>query len=200
MFPGLALRRHTETVIDPKENYFLKRSRKFGNLDAILHLMCASGDEALIDHLTSSDKNAKYCTHDVVDEMVDIAKTMIQEKIIERVRGAGFFAVMADGTTDVFKIDQFCLVLRYYLDGKIYEDFLEFVNVSGKNDRRGTCRHDYAESCASWTESRFAARSGLRWGLKYVRNSEGGEIQNFVEVSKGLVYALRSAYAQSCHR
>ena len=56
--------------------------------------------------------------------MIEIAGRIIQRKLLERARRAEYFSVLADGTTDISKVDQFCLVLRYYLDRRLHEDFL----------------------------------------------------------------------------
>ncbi len=56
----------------------------------------------------------------------------MQEHILARVKEAKFFSVLADGTTDVHKHEQFSIVLRYYYRGRLYEDFVEYVDVSGE--------------------------------------------------------------------
>ena len=82
-FQGIALRGHGDDgVIDPTEDYFVRRTHKFGNFNAVLQLQCICGDQKLVDHLVSSDKNAKYCSHDMVDEMVKEARILIERRII----------------------------------------------------------------------------------------------------------------------
>ena len=63
--------------------------------------------------------------------MIEIAGHIIQKKLLERARRAGYFPILADGTTDISKIEHFCLVLRQYFDRQLREDFLEYVDFSG---------------------------------------------------------------------
>lgn len=71
--------------------------------------------------------------------MIDLAGTIVREKILARVTEAGFYTILADGTTDIYKVDQFFIVLRYYHNKCLQEDFVDFVDVSGRymctNDR-----------------------------------------------------------------
>ncbi len=129
---GIPLRGHDDDfVIYPANDYFTNRDRKLGNFNSLLYLQCASGDEKLRTHLKESPGNAKFVTHGPQNEMIAIAGDLIQQTIISRVKQSKFFSVLADGTTDIYKHDQFCLVLRYLHNGGLYEDFLEYVNASG---------------------------------------------------------------------
>jgi len=54
---------------------------------------------------------------------------MGRASIAEEVKESGEFALMADETKDVRKIEQISLVLRYYFRGTVYESFVGFFPV-----------------------------------------------------------------------
>jgi hypothetical protein len=51
---------------------------------------------------------------------------MILDKISDEIRRASCFALMCDETKDISKTEQISVVIRYYLDGTIYERFIGF--------------------------------------------------------------------------
>ena len=121
------------------------------------------------------------------NEMIGIAKEMIQATIIERVRSAGFFSIMADGTTDVLKIDQFCLVLRYYFEGQIREDFHEYLNVSGK-----TTGEELADTILE-----KLSYHGL--DIKYLRGQGYDGASNMCGIQKGVKSRILSRFPKALY-
>ncbi|PNF31520.1 hypothetical protein B7P43_G00803 [Cryptotermes secundus] len=62
----------------------------------------------------------------IQNEVLDCLLQIYHEEIRAETRKASFVAVMADDTTDVSEHTQMVLVLRYVLNGEIFERFLGF--------------------------------------------------------------------------
>jgi hypothetical protein len=71
-------------------------------------------------------RNAKYTSAQVQNEILFICSKMILDKISDEIRRASCFALMCDETKDISKTEQISVVIRYYLDGTIYERFIGF--------------------------------------------------------------------------
>jgi len=51
---------------------------------------------------------------------------MIRNKIIDELQKCQYFSIIVDETKDITKVEQLSVILRYYLDGIIYERFIGF--------------------------------------------------------------------------
>lgn len=104
-----------------------------GNFTAILRfgLSIAEQDE-LRSIREKCAKNATYTSPDIQNEILTICGNLILKKITDEVRKTKYFAILADETTDVSKVEQFSLCIRYVDDEKyeIVERFLEFVPLN----------------------------------------------------------------------
>ncbi|KAL4111843.1 hypothetical protein QTP88_015724 [Uroleucon formosanum] len=108
-----------------------------GNFRALLRFRVDSGDTILEEHLKNGPKNSLYTIPGIQNEIISICGDIIKSKIIQRVNAAECFSVLADETTDIGRIEQMSVCLRYYDQGdkKIREDFLEFtpaIDLTGK--------------------------------------------------------------------
>lgn len=128
-----ALRGHQDSgrilLEDPEEND--------GNFRALLRFRANGGDNSLKNHLLMSRGNAMYTSPLIQNELIETFGELIQEKIRERVSKSGIYSILADETTDIARVQQFSLCLRYVDEdiSKVREDFLTFVpvhDVSGK--------------------------------------------------------------------
>ena len=64
--------------------------------------------------------------------MTEIIGEQIHEKILEEIKQAQFFAILADEAADVSNEEQLSLVLRFVdSSSQIREEFVEFVSCSG---------------------------------------------------------------------
>ena len=72
-----------------------------------------AGDEALKKHCETAPKNATLMSADIQNEIVDVIKTMLIEKIVKSVRKADFWTILADDTTDRSKKELTAICLRY---------------------------------------------------------------------------------------
>lgn len=105
-----------------------------GNLRSLVRIRIESGDEALLDHILNSGANSMYLSPEIQNELINIIGQYIQQKIVAKINKSKFFTVLADETTDISRIEQFSLCVRYLDNNDIREDFLTFVpvqNVTG---------------------------------------------------------------------
>lgn len=101
-----------------------------GNLRALLRYRIRGGDSVLLDHITTAGANATYLSPDIQNQILNIIGSYIQKTIIEKIRKAKFFTVLADETTDISRVEQFSMCVRYLdSENNIREDFLIFVPV-----------------------------------------------------------------------
>jgi hypothetical protein len=49
-------------------------------------------------------------------------------------------AIVADESTDIGKISQACVVLRYIHNSRVVERLVEFKDISGKGDANSLCK------------------------------------------------------------
>jgi len=107
-----------------------------GNFRAILRFRARSGDLFLKEHILSqtSDSRSMFTSPTIQNEIIDLCGNFIQENVVNRIKNAGFFTILADETQDISRYEQLALCIRYVDDSSadsvfIREDFLEFVHV-----------------------------------------------------------------------
>ena len=72
-----------------------------GNFWALLKFRMEAGDFILSEHLDTAAQNATYTSPTIQNQLIDIIGSQIRQKILNRVKGAGWFTVIADEVTDV---------------------------------------------------------------------------------------------------
>ncbi|XP_075232954.1 zinc finger MYM-type protein 1-like isoform X2 [Lycorma delicatula] len=82
-------------------------------------------DSDLKNHLEASEV-FKGVSETIQNEILDCLLQIYHEEIRTEIRKASFVAIMADDTTDVSEHTQMVLVLRYVLNGEIFERFWGF--------------------------------------------------------------------------
>ena len=109
-----------------------------GNFWALLNFRVDAGDKELANHLATAPKNARYTSATIQNEIIEIVGNEIRNKIIDKVKKAKFFTVLADEVTDEANMEQLSIVLRYVdpETEEIAEDLVNFVEcdtgVTGK--------------------------------------------------------------------
>jgi len=97
-----------------------------------------TGDEILKDHLETGVANAQYTSSKTQNKLIDFCGQVITEQIVNKINRANFFSVMANETTNIGRLEQMSLCVRYIdPDNKvptIREDFLNFVVVLDLSD------------------------------------------------------------------
>jgi len=70
----------------------------------------------------------------IQNKIIDLCGNFIQENVVNRIKNAGFFTILANETQDISRYEQLVLCIRYVNDSSadsvfIREDFLEFMHV-----------------------------------------------------------------------
>ena len=134
---GIAYRKNPKKGKDPsgaqaKSN--LSVIHDDGNFNALLEFRIDAGDKKLEEHLKSAGKNATYISKDTQNELISICGEIVSELIVNDVKDAKFFSVLADETTDSSHQEQLCLCLRYVKNENgthlLREDFLQFERAT----------------------------------------------------------------------
>lgn len=78
----------------------------------------------------SLPNNSKYTSPSMQNEILTVFGQMVRDKISNELQKCEYFAIMVDETKDISKIEQLSVVLRYYLNGIVYERFMGFRAAS----------------------------------------------------------------------
>lgn len=96
-----------------------------GNFVELLNLMEKFNDE-FKSKRKSLPNNAKYTSPQIQNEMLSIFNDMIQAIISDELQKSQYFSIIVDETKDISKIEQISVVIRYFLNGVIYERFMGY--------------------------------------------------------------------------
>ena len=107
---GLALRGHRDDHIEWDEER--EESGNQGNFTALVRFR-AETDEILKKHLHNAPRNAKYMSKTIQNQLIDIIGQCIQMEILDEVKDAKFYSIIADEVCDVSNKEQLSLCLRY---------------------------------------------------------------------------------------
>ncbi|XP_071499956.1 uncharacterized protein [Diadema antillarum] len=106
---NIALRGHRDSgrleQEEPEEND--------GNFRALLRMRIRAGDQTLQKHFVDGPGNAKYISPDIQNNLLDCASAIVRERILDKVRKAGVWSVLADETMDRKKREQLTIAVRY---------------------------------------------------------------------------------------
>lgn len=80
-------------------------------------------------HLSNAPKNARYTSKTIQNELVKVVGAKICSDIIEEVKSAKFYSIIADEVADAANKEELSLVIRYVHDGHIREVFVDFLEV-----------------------------------------------------------------------
>ena len=97
----------------------------------LLNFRVRSGDSVLKNHIETSSKNASYISKSTQNDLISCCGTVITQHIVEGVKVAKFFSIIADEACDSSNKEQMSLVLRF-VDGSftIREEFIGFLHCS----------------------------------------------------------------------
>ncbi|CAH0560642.1 unnamed protein product [Brassicogethes aeneus] len=113
---GLALRGHDESTTTGQNR---------GNFLELLDLI-SRDNKIIAKRLLEGPKNAKYTQHSIQNELIHCLAELTNKHISNEVKEAPYFALMADETKDPSKTEQLSIIVRYYLNGVLYERFLGY--------------------------------------------------------------------------
>lgn len=66
----------------------------------------------LEDHPSLSISSMKYMSSDVQNELLDLMARRVQEQLLEKIKSAKYFTLLADESTDITNQTQLCFALR----------------------------------------------------------------------------------------
>lgn len=119
---GIALRGHREDSTAPEDS-------NMGNFIELVKFR-AENDEVLNTYLKTAPKNALYTSKTIQNEMIEVIGTAIENQIIQEIKAAKFFTILADEVTDCSNLEQVSLVIRFVdAEKNIREEFLGFITV-----------------------------------------------------------------------
>ena len=116
------------------------------NFVALLDFRINNGDEILGEHLRTCGRNALYTSKTIQEQMIAICGDVVRSSILQEIRSAPMFSIMADEATDVSNKEQLALCIRYVNSSmlNIAERFLGFSEcITGVT---GNCCSDSEES------------------------------------------------------
>ena len=122
---NIPLRGHRDSTMNIEHT----PNAQYGNFWALVQFHVAAGDTLLRDHIAQSSRNAIYTSSRIQNQILDILGNTVVHKIVQRVRDATYFTVIADEATDCSNKEQLSLVLRDVSpeDNQIRDDFVAFI-------------------------------------------------------------------------
>ena len=81
-----------------------------GNFVETLNLVVRHGDKVVEDHLKTAPLNARYTSAPVQNHFIFLCTKYITDKIVDEIKAAKFFTILADGVIDVSGKEQLALV------------------------------------------------------------------------------------------
>ncbi|XP_059434852.1 uncharacterized protein LOC132167836 [Corylus avellana] len=118
-FQGCASRGHDETV----------DSKNRGNFLELIKLLASYNDKVASVVLENAPKSARYISHTIQKEILQVIASKVREKIREDI-GDSKFCIIVDEARDESKREQMAIVLRFVdKDGFIQERFFDIVHV-----------------------------------------------------------------------
>jgi hypothetical protein len=112
-----------------------------GVFRAALRFRIEAGDTDLEEHVLTSPANATYCSWDTQNEILSAAGAVLTKAIVEEVRSAKFFTIIADETSDCAQREQCSLSLRYVQNFKVVERFLAFTDLHGDQTSKSIAKN-----------------------------------------------------------
>lgn len=89
----------------------------------------AKYDDIIRKKLNGGAANAKYVHHSIQDQILEILSHITLTSIKEEMKSSQCFALIVDETKYLSKMEQLSVVVRYYLNGAVFERFLGFRNA-----------------------------------------------------------------------
>ena len=108
---NIPLRGHRDNATDVERD--VMGSDNHGNFLALLNFRIEAGDRVLGEHLSTAARNAIYTSNTIQNQIVDVLSDQVKKQIIQKVKAAKWYTVIADEVSDVSNKEQLSIVLRY---------------------------------------------------------------------------------------
>lgn len=92
----------------------------------------AECDQHLQRHLISAPSNAKYTSHQIQNEIINLCGQQVQDNIVTSCRDSVYFSILVDESADISNTEQVAICLRYARSPNftIEENFVCFADTS----------------------------------------------------------------------
>jgi len=103
-----------------------------GVFRGLLAFRIECGDTDLLNHLETAPKNCTMISPQIQNEVIEAIGSVIEKKIVERIKSSKFYSILCDETTDLSTEEQMTVCIRYVdlTNCVIQEDFLGFVKMT----------------------------------------------------------------------
>ena len=108
---GLALRGHRDDHISWTDHSGSLANE--GNFIALVRFR-AETDDVLAHHLANSPRNARYTSKTIQNELVDVIGRSIRSDVVQEVKRAKFYSIIADEVTDTANKEELSLCSGRY--------------------------------------------------------------------------------------
>lgn len=135
---GLPLGGHRDDCVDFEHG---NADSNQGNFIELVHFR-AETDEVLGNHLKNAPRNALYTSKAIQNSLIDVVRQRILQDIISEVKQAQYYTIIADEVTDLSNKEQLSLTLRYVMNGRVKEVFVDFIfveRITGEVLHRQSC-------------------------------------------------------------
>ena len=124
----LAFRGHREQVHD--------NICEGGNFLALVSLM-AEYDEFLAEVISLPGRATKYLSAKIQNELIHLLANTVSSTLVENINSAPFWSIILDSTSDITRVDQLSVVIRWAKvtedECTIVESFMGFLKISNPN-------------------------------------------------------------------
>ena len=135
-----------------------------GNLRAALQKRCVF-DKKLASIVSTCSRNATFLSPEVENRMIGCAATVLLRDVTALLHDAGFFSVIADGTSDISRCEQLSVTLCFENEGRIDEVFVGFVPMTVQNAEAVGYKAEISRPGPRSPQCRWPR---LRWCVGYV--------------------------------
>ena len=118
---GLPLRGHRDDHVFSMEQEE-REAENQGNFIELVQFRSQT-DDALRQHLERAPRNALYTSKTIQNQLIDVIGKHIRSGILEKVKQARFFSVIADEVVDVSNKEQLSFCLRDVGSDNVHEVF-----------------------------------------------------------------------------
>ena len=133
---GLSLRGHRDSGPIDIETWLTENEGLFRD---IVKVRCVGGDKNLRNFVENANANERYTSPTIQNEWIELIGQNIVKTITDEIQAALCIAIQFDETSDISKIEQLCLTVRYMHEGVLKErlvamvDCYEELNLLGEN-------------------------------------------------------------------
>ena len=179
---NIPLRGHRDSATDIERD--VAGIANHGNFVALLNFRIESGDTVIREHLSTAARNATYTSNTVQNQIITVLADQVTTSIIDKVKAAKWFTVIADEVTDVANREQLSIVLRY----------VDIATLTVREDLVGFFECDTGISGRSLSEKIKSTLTELGLDLSCLRGQAYDGAGNMAGSVNGAAALIRAEY------